>query len=320
VHALPVAATLRARLPGARLTWIVERREAVVLAGHPALDAIVPVDTRGWRGARSLSGLAETAGAVTAVARHLRSARFDVALDLQGLLKSGALAVLTRAPLRIGFTPRRCREPLSAVFTNRRVDPGPAARHVVDQYLTLLEPLGVREAVMEFRLPSDPAAEARADELFTAAGLKPRDRVVVVNPGAGRPDKQWPVEAFAALARRLADEAIAQVLVVWGPGEEAAGRAIVEGAGGGRALLAPPTSVPDLIALLKRTSVLVAADTGPLHLAAALGTPCVGLFGPTRAGRNGPYGARQRTLSGEGGRVAAIGVDAVARTVGELLA
>lgn len=318
VHALPVAATLRARLPEARLTWIVERREALVLAGHPALDAVVPVDTRGWRRARGAQALAEAAGAVTATARHLKASRFDAALDLQGLLKSGMLVGLTRARLRIGFTARRCREPLAAIFTNRRVEP-PTERHVVDQYLALLAPLGVGDPVREFRLPADPTAEDRIDAFFVAAGLKPRDRVVVLNPGAGRADKRWSPGAFGALARRLADERSARVLVAWGPGEIAAGREIMTTAGAGRALLAPPTDIVELIALLKRASIVVAADTGPLHLAAALGVPCVGLYGPTRAERNGPYGAGHRTLQGAGGRVAAIGVEPVFAAVGDLL-
>jgi len=121
VHALPVAATLRARLPEARLTWIVERREAAVLAGHPALNEVVTVDTRGWRRSRSPAALAEVARALREVARHLAGARFDVALDLQGLVKSGILVALTRAPLRIGFHAWSSREPLGALFTNRRV-------------------------------------------------------------------------------------------------------------------------------------------------------------------------------------------------------
>src|ERR1700756_1437680 len=138
VHALPVAATLRARMPDAHLTWIVERREAAVLRDHPDLDALVAIDTRGWRRARGLRDLANVVGAVRQTSRRLRDAAFDVALDLQGLLKSGVLAAATRAPLRIGFSAGSCREPLNALFTNRRVRPPLAARHVVDQHLALL--------------------------------------------------------------------------------------------------------------------------------------------------------------------------------------
>jgi heptosyltransferase-1 len=314
VHTLPVAATLRARQSGARITWAVERREAAVLAGHPALDEIITVDTRGWRG---LGQLAAAARGVRSLASRLAAARFDVVIDLQSLIKSGVLVGMTRASQRVGFAARDCREPLSALFTNRRVA-RPVGRHVVEQYLALLEPLALGPPVLEFRLPSDPAAEAGADAFFVAAGLKPRDRVVVVNPGAGRPDKRWPPDRFGALARRLADESVARAVVVWGPGEETAARAITQGAGG-RVAMAPPTDLLQLIAMLRRASVEVAGDTGPLHLAAALGRPCVGIYGPTAPQRNGPYGPGHRTLQGVDGQIVSLAVEPVFRAVVELL-
>lgn len=316
VHALPAAATLRARRPDARITWIVERREAAVLAGHPAIDEVVTVDTRAWRRSRGPAGWLAAGRAIASLRARLRAGRFDVAVDLQGLLKSGVLVGMTGAPLRIGFDPRHSRE-MSALFTNRRIVPAPG-RHVVEHYLALVEPVAPGPPVLEFRLPSDPAADAAIDDAFAAAGLKPRDRVAVINPGAGRPDKRWPAERHAAVARRLASDAGARVLVVWGPGEEALGHAIVAGGGAG-VLLAPPTDLHRLIAVLRRASVVVAGDTGPIHLAAALGTPCVGIYGPTAAARNGPYGPGHRTLQGPDGRVESVGVDAVAAAAIELL-
>ena len=160
VHALPVAATLRARLPEARITWIVERREAAVLAGHPALERIITIDTRRWRRALAPKALAGSVREILTVRRQLATARFDVALDLQGLIKSGVLVGLTRAPLRVGFDATWCRERLSVRATNRRVTPPSQARHVVDQYLSLVDALGIRERVLEFRLPSDQIGRA----------------------------------------------------------------------------------------------------------------------------------------------------------------
>jgi len=319
VHALPVAAALRDALPQARLTWIVERREAAVLRDHPALSEIVPVDTRGWRRARSPLAVAETTGALVALGRHLRASRFDVAIDLQGLIKSGVITAATGAPLRIGFTAAHCREGLNTLFTNQRVAPPPTARHVVDRYLALVEPLGARAHTVAFALPADAAAEARVDEFLMGAGLKPRDRLVVLNPGAGRPDKRWPIPSFRALARRLSDEVSASVLVVWGPNELADARAIVGTEAPSGASLAPPTNLDELLAVLRRASAIVAADTGPLHLAAALGVPCVGLYGPTDAARNGPYGRGHRALQSPDRTMASLGVEVVLRAVAELL-
>ena len=308
VHALPVAATLRAARPSARLTWVVERREAAILRGHPALDEVVVADTRGWRRARRPGAVRAALGELLGLRRRLAAARFDVAVDLQGLIKSGAITAATRAPVRVGFHRGWGREPLGALFTNRHVTPPPAARHVVEQYLALLEPLGITERRLEFRLPAVAAAEGRIDEWLATAGLKPQRRLVVLNPGAARADKRWPVAHFATLAARLGQDAGAHVVVAWGPGEESAARAIVEraGAAGPRVWLAPPTDLDALIALLRRASVMVAADTGPLHLGAALGTPCVGLYGPTSAARNGPYGTRHAALTAPAGAMAAL--------------
>jgi lipopolysaccharide heptosyltransferase I len=316
VHTLPVAAALRAHFPEAVLTWVVERREAAVLRDHPALNAIVVADTRGWRRARDLRSALAAGAEIRAVIRRLRRERADVALDLQGLLKSGVLTRLTRAPLRIGFARHATREP-STIFTNRHVTPPPSAEHVVDQYLSLLGPLGIEHPRVEFTLPSDADAESAAEEFFGAAGLKPRDRLVAILPGAGRPVKRWPPERFAALAARLGIEAGARVLVLWGPGEEAAARAIVAGAQA--AVLAPPTSLELLIAMLRRVAVSVGADTGPLHLAAALGIACVGLYGPTSAVRNGPYGARHRALQSRDGTMGDLEVSRVLQAATELL-
>lgn len=319
VHALPVAAALRASWPGVRLAWVVERRHAAVLRDHPALDEVVTVDTRAWRRARRPRVLVAALAEIARVRRRLRGARFDVALDLQGLVKSGVVAWATGAPLRVGFAARWCREPLSALFTNRRLVPPLSARHVVDQYLALLAALGVTPAERpEFHLPRDGAAETMIDEFFHSSGLAPRDRVVVLNPGAARPEKRWPAARFAELAARLSESPSVRVAVLWGPGEEGTAREIAEGSAGGAVLL-PPTDLHRLIAVLRRASVLVAGDTGPLHLGAALGAPCVGLFGPTWATRNGPYGRGHRALESPDRTMAAIEAGSVAGAVRELL-
>jgi lipopolysaccharide heptosyltransferase I len=318
VHALPVVAALRARWADARLAWVVERRHASVLRRHPAIDEIVTVDTRAWRRARRPAEVAGAMRDLAAVRRRLRQIRPDVTLDLQGLLKSAIVTRATGAPLRIGFGAARCREPLAARFTNRHVVPPASVRHVVDQYLALLEPLGLeRPAKPEFHLPWDEHAEATLEAFFAQARLGARDRVVVLNPGAARPDKCWPASQFASLARVLARGVRARVLVLWGPGEEALARTIAGDAGD--VVIAPPTDLDELVSALRRASVVVAGDTGPLHLAAALGVPCVALFGPTSVARNGPYGDGHRTFQAADGRIETIPVDAVVAAVADLL-
>ena len=316
VHATPVVEALAEAFPAARLTWVVERRAAALLRDHPRLAEVVTIDTRAWRRVRAPAAALRLVQTLRELRQRLRAARFDVALDLQGLVKSGIVTAATGAPVRVGFAAGFRRERWNGLFTNRHVTPPASARHVVEQYLALLEPLGVAPRRVTFRLPAREAAEGRAEEFFAESGLKPHGRVVVVNPGAGKPAKRWPVERFVELATRLGREGNARVLVLWGPGEQPAAQAIAQAPG---AVLAPPTDLDTLIAVMRRASLVVAADTGPLHVAAAVGTPCVGLYGPTAAARNGPYGTGHRTLSAADGRMTSIEVDPVLVAVRELL-
>jgi lipopolysaccharide heptosyltransferase I len=313
VHALPVAAALRDRWPSARLTWIVEGRLVPLLDRHPALDDVIAVDTRTWRRARRPAAMTAVAHDVLDLFRRLRTSGFDVALDLQGLVKSGVLVRATCAPVRIGFAPGwRPETRLNACFTNRHVMPPASAHHVVDQYLALLAPLGSAPAAQaRFDLPIDAGADDVVDRFFRASGVTRAERVVLVNPGAGRDEKLWPPARFAELGRAIVDEGLGRIVVGWGPGEHERAQSIVDGIGCGRALLAPATDLVTLIALLRRATVVVSGDSGPLHLAAAIGVPCVGLYGPTSALRNGPYGPSHRTLEGADGTMAAIETAAV---------
>jgi lipopolysaccharide heptosyltransferase I len=320
VHALPVARALRRAHPAAELTWIVEARECAVLRAHPDLDRVLAIDTRGWRRGLARPGrLRAAARAIADVRSTVRAARFDIALDLQGLMKSGVLTAWTRAPLRVGFASSHCRERWSALATNRRVTPPAGAVHVVEQYLALLGPLDIAPAAPEFHVPVHPVADLRMDEFLVEHGVKRSDVLVAINPGAGRADKLWPAAHFAALADRLALECDARILLLWGPNEVHLARGIRDRLSA-RAIFAPPTDLDELTGLLRRASLVVAADTGPLHLAAALGTPCVGLHGPTRAARNGPYGARCRGLDSPDGTMAGLGPDAAFAAARDLLA
>ncbi len=312
IHALPVASALRRAMPGAELTWIVEAREHAILRDHPDLDAVVPVDTRLWR--RLIwrpAGMRQVLEKIGRLRARIRHTHFDVAIDLQGLLKSGVLTAYTGAPVRIGFSASWCHERLNTLFTNRHVTPPREAVRVVDQYLSILEPLGIRPGPAEFHIPVPAEAERRMEEFLVDQGVKPGDRVVAINPGAGRVRKQWPLSHFHDLAERLITETGARVLVLWGPNEEHMARQITLGLPGHAAMMAPRTDLGDLSALLSHSSLMIGSDTGPLHLAAALGTPSLGLYGPTPAARNAPYGPRCRGLQSPDGTMMALRPGAV---------
>ena len=310
IHTLPVACALRRAYPDAHLTWIVEAREHALLRDHPDLDAVVPVDTRLWR--RLIwrpSGARVVLQKLGRLHARIRAARFDVAVDVQGLIKSGVLTAYTGAPLRVGFSSSWCWEWPNSLFTNRHVSPPPEALHVIEQNLALLAPLGITGVTPEFRIPARPVADRRIEEFLDEQGIKSRDLLVALNPGAGRENKRWPVPLMRALAERLGAEPGVRVLLLWGPDEIHMARQIRDGLSM-KAILAPPTDLDELTALLRRCALLIANDTGPLHLGAAVGTACLGLFGPTPAQRNRPYGANCRGLQSRDGTMA--GVDPAA--------
>ena len=178
---------------------------------------------------------------------------------------------------------------------------------------------GLSRSTSRFHVPIPARATLRMDDFLGEQGVKSRDLLVAVNPGAGRANKQWPVAHFRRLVDRIASEPNAKVLVLWGPDEVHMARQIRDGSSA-RAILAPPTDLHELAALLRRCALMVANDTGPLHLAAALGTPSLGLFGPTRAERNGPYGPHCRGLQSPDGTMAGLAPEAAGDTALAMLA
>jgi len=274
LHGVPVAVALKRAFPDARIGWAVEGRAADVLAGHPAIDHLFRLP-RGWLKAPS---------AVLALRRQLRSFAPDVTIDLQGLLKSGVASWLSAAPMRIGFAKPASREHAWLAYTNRV---RPVATHVVDRNCDLLVPLGIRESQPTFDMPHWPVSRERAHQWLGGLGL--HEAPVLINPGAGWASKLWPPDRFAAVARGLHRRGL-RSLVVWGGAAERAAAEQIVAQSNGAAVLAPDTSLQDLGEVCRASRLLISSDTGPLHLAAAVGTPCVGLFGPVPASRNGPYG------------------------------
>ena len=275
VHALPAAAALRAH--GWEVGWVVEPAARPLLESYPLLTHLTPVPSaRRFR-------IRPAREAVAALRAH----GYDVALDFQGLWKSAAWARLSGARRVIGWSRRWRREPMSAVLAGERVELPPTITHVIDENLALLRPLGI-DAVGRrwFALPR-PGAEAYGVGSALAQMGVAEDGLVVLNPGGGWPEKLWPAESFGALARLLRDRGLRPV-VSWGPGEEPLADRVVA-ASGGAAVRCFPTTLLGFVELARRARLLVAGDTGPLHLACAVGTPVVALFGPTDPARNGPF-------------------------------
>jgi ADP-heptose:LPS heptosyltransferase len=231
-------------------------------------------------------------GVARDTARALRARRYDVALDFQGLWKSAAWARLSGARRVVGFAGRWRRESPSALLVGERVELPSEAVHVIDKNLALLRPLGIDAlGLREFPLPEAPASAERVDRVLP--GLV-REPFAILNPGGGWASKLWPPESFGAVALGLRERGLSSV-VTWGPGEEALADRVVA-ASSGAAVRCFATSLLDYVALARRARLVVAGDTGTLHLACAVGTPVVALFGPTDPARNGPFSPRDEVV------------------------
>jgi len=277
IHGLPVVNALKRADPATRITWVVEPMPSWALRPHPAVDEVVVFErTRGLAGVRQLW-------------RDLRGPRFDVALNLNVYLKAVFPAVFSRAPLRVGVDRARAREGVW-LFANRHIAPGPV-KHTQDLFLDFLPALGIEPGPPEWRLAPTPAeAEAQAaffGRLRDETGGRP---VVSIVTASGNARKDWTAEGYAAVADVLEHELGFRTLLVGGPGERevALARAMAE-----RARSHPiwelGDSVRRLLWLLHGSDLVIAPDTGPLHMARAMEVPVVGLFGHTNPWRVGPY-------------------------------
>ena len=274
LHALPAVGALRASFPAARLDWLVDEKWQPLLAAAAGFDTVIPLRQSSWNHVRKvLSGVRRT--------------KYSCAIDFQGLYKSALLARLSGAPRRVGFGSPTVRERGATVFYTERVVSG--AAHVVDQNLALTAHLGARLPVRDFSsmfpLRISPEAEAYVAGALSAAGVS---SYFVLSPGGGWTSKCWPPERYGELHRRLARRFGYRGVISFGPGERALAESLRIAAGEPEPLVLE-MNVPQLMAALRRAKLFVGGDSGPLHLAVALGTPVVGIYGPTDPARNGPY-------------------------------
>jgi heptosyltransferase I len=278
VHGLPVVNALRRRWPGAHITWVVEPPSAGLLERHPAIDRVVVYRKReGVRGVRALR-------------RELRGARPDIALNFNIYLKSVWPLLAAWAPVRIGFDRARTRDGVWLLH-NRPLAPGPRA-HTQDMFLEFLDVLGVERGPVEWRLEPD-AADVAVRDAFARSSLADIDAsaLVALVPASANAKKDWPAERQIELCDALGDAGLVPMLV-GGPGarENALAARIAAGTRA-RTVHAMGDDVRRLLWLLPLARVVVAPDTGPVHVARALGVPVVGLYGHSNPWRVGPYRA-----------------------------
>jgi heptosyltransferase-1 len=296
IHALPAAALLRRAFPSSTLGWMIEERWAELLcapgtprvgqrsAGRPLVDAVHAVNTLQWRSAPFSDATWKEARSAW---RELRAARYELAVDFQGAVRTALMARGTGAQTCVGFESPR--EHAAGVFYTHTVEAG--GTHVIEQNVALAA--AIAEVVPEVppaEFPLDPVAEESCERRLRLHAVR---QFAILNPGAGWEGKQWPPERYGEVARGLARMGL-RCLINFGPGEEELARAAAAASAG--AAEAVPSSINELIAFTRRARLFIGGDTGPMHLAATLAVPVVALFGPTSPARNGPFGTRSLVL------------------------
>ena len=285
IHTLPAFAAMRREFPETRIDWLVEAPHREILTMVEGLSNVIVLK------GRSAGGWFDT---IT----ELRSRKYALALDFQGLIKSATLTRFSGAPEVLGFNSKALREPAARIFYTRSVQADDSG-HVINKNLDLASEVLQRRIAL--REPWDDASidfPLRAVESAVLDDLRARGvgRFALVNPGAAWPNKRWPAERFGAIAKELRDSHGLTPVVLWGPGERTLAETVAT-ASDGRAIVASETRLPDLVALSRAASFMISGDTGPLHIACAVGTPTVSLFGPTDAARNGPWNPRDIVLT-----------------------
>jgi lipopolysaccharide heptosyltransferase I len=279
VQALPVLTALRRRRPQAHITWLVNRHYEPLLLGHPDLDEVLPFD----RGATKY-GLLKATLSYGRFLRDFRARNFDLVIDLQGLLRSGLFTAASGAPRRVGLA--SAREGAVWFYTDIVPVADFSALHAVERYWLVARALGAGDGPIEFRLPVRDAERLRAEEALRGC----RRPWLAFGVGSRWVTKRWPPEHFAALARRAQAEFGGTVVFVGGTDETEVARVTGAQLSGPWRNLSGQTTLPCLTALLSLVDVMVANDTGPLHLAAALGRPVVAPYTCTKVALNGPFG------------------------------
>lgn len=294
IHALPVLSWLKSADPSLEIDWLVEEEFAPLLEGHPLLRRVIRLRTKFWRRTGGLTGLKE----VWRLIRDLRREGYEVALDLQGNSKSGLFTLLSKTPSRYGFARDGIREWPNLLATNRKVVLAESDFHISNRSLAIAKaafPAG-HEIRTAGPLPIDAVAEAAVTAQLKDAGLT-SGPVIVLHYGTTWVTKLWPLTSWQKLVKQLITELGVRPVLTWGNDAELTAVQAIQEVCHRRCLIWPRGSLKQLVALLARADLVVGGDTGPVHIAAAVGTPTVSIFRVTDASRNAPRGEQHVSLS-----------------------
>ncbi len=280
IHALPAFSALREKFPHAHITWLAEEKGSEILECVPGIDRIVTARTK-----QSKMGLRKILAELSRIKKEIRQ-KDQIALDFQGLIKSGLFAFLSHAKKRIGFHKKNLKEPLTSVFYNDQLDEISENIHVIDKNLALLSRIGIQTKSHTFPLILPEKAFQGVQNKLTQTGFQKDKRLVVFNLGAAWPTKRLSSEKWAEVIEAVSSDNI-YPLLLWG--SQAEKKLAEETAEKCRASLCPKLTIQEVMALVHESNLLVSGDTFALQVACALSRPVVGFFGPTNPRRNGPF-------------------------------
>jgi heptosyltransferase-1 len=296
LHTLPAVNAIRKHYSNARITWLVEEEAADLIAGHPALDRVIVSRRKRWAKTILRKGCLKSIKESYRFIRELRNTTYDLIIDFHGLLKSGLLIGLAKGKRKVGFGKGMEHAEYSYLFLNERVPAVDMDTHALTRNMMLIRALGISADEIAYRLPIGERERRMAGELLVRCGDEGSKPLVAINPVAKWATKLWSNAKFAELADRLIEEHDALVVFTGSHSD----REVVDRIGSRMrhkaANLAGETNLKTLAALYEGTRVVVATDTGPMHLAAAVGTPVVALFGPTAPWRTGPFGSGHQVI------------------------
>ncbi len=295
VHSLPALKALRDTFPKAYIAWVVEEKSKDIVIGNPYLDEVIIFEKERWK--RELfktKSMRESVREIAGFARMLREKKFDIALDLQGLLRSGLIAFFSGAKWRVGYKDSR---EFSHLFYNIKVPRDKNIVHAVDSYLQLAKYLGAETESVSFPLWVAPEDRSFAENFLRENGWNGKDVLVGLNPGASIPHKRWDKDNFAQLGNSLAKCLGVKVVLFGAKSDEVLVNEIARKMSGTHPIDASgKTSIKQLAAMVEKCALFIGNDTGPMHIAVAIGTPVIALFGPDNPHRTGPYGMKNKIL------------------------
>jgi heptosyltransferase-1 len=283
IHTLPAFSALRKKFPKARISWLVERKGKEILEFVPGIDEVIVIDTENWR-------LKNIGKEIALLKRKIKN-KYEVALDFQGLIKSGFISYLSRSRKRIGFQRKNLKESFASLFYNEKLEELPEDIHVISKNLKLLEKVGIQEEYYEFPIQLPPELLETVKAKLKKIGYEEKKKLILLNVGAGWETKRWFPERWVELVGRIKREDLFPLLL-WGTEEEKSLASIVNQQTS--VPIAPYLSVKEAMALVKMSSVVLSGDTFALQVACAFSVPVVGIFGPTNPRRNGPFSTQDK--------------------------